>query len=247
MGCTTKWGAPLMVCTFMRANTVIQFLEASTVSTDCFASATSSYSKSSNDNTTLQAPLKRIDKPYHPEQNYSYPKRSFDKRQRAFKSTWFTSYNWFHCRPNKDTAICYIGANQELNGNLNSVPRRDFVFISTGFCNWKKADERFESHAKSNCHKTALTHETTIPLCKDVGVMMNVAIEKKREIERKHFRKVMETVQELGRQGIPFQGDEGNDNFSRMLLLRGKDHPEVAKRVLGNTNPKLTKYTYWRP
>ena len=54
----------------------------------------------------------------------------------------------------------------------------------------------------------------------------------------------METVQELGRQGISFQGDEGNDNFSRILLLRGKDDSEVAKRVLNNTDPKLKKYTH---
>ena len=194
----------------------------------------SSHSKSSNNNTALQSPLDRIDKPYHPEQNHSYPKRSFGKWQRAFKLTWFTSYNWLHYRPNNDTCyFCYICANQELNGNLNSVIRRDFVLISTGFCNWKKANERFESHAKSNCQKTALAYATTIPLCEDVGVIMNAEIEKNREIEIKYFRKVMETVQELGRQDIPFLDDEGNDNFSCILLLRGKDDPEVAKRVLG--------------
>ena len=213
---------------------------------DCFASATSSCSKSSNDNTSLQAgvALTRIDKPYQPEQNYCYPKRLFDKRQRAFQSTWFLSYNWLHYRPNDYTVICYICANQELHGNLNLVPNRDFAFISTGFCNWKKAKGLLESHMKSNCHKTALTYENTIPLCKDVGVMMNEEIERNREIERKYFRKLMETVQELRRQGIPFQGDEGNDNFSRMLLLRGKDDPEVAKRVLDKTNTKLKKYTH---
>ena len=69
--------------------------------------------------------------------------------------------------------------------------------------------------------------------------MFNSDTERKRETERKCFRKVIETVQELGRQGIPFQGDEGNDNFSRILLLRGKDDPEVAKRVLTNTDPKF--------
>ena len=53
----------------------------------------------------------------------------------------------------------------------------------------------------------------------------------------------METVQELQCQGIPFQGDEGNDNFSRILLLRGKD-PAVAKRVHNKTDPKLKKYTH---
>ena len=54
----------------------------------------------------------------------------------------------------------------------------------------------------------------------------------------------METVPELGRQGILFQGDESNDNFSRILLLQGKDDPVVVKRVLNNTDPKLKKYTH---
>ena len=51
--------------------------------------------------------------------------------------------------------------------------------------------------------------------------MFNSDTERKREreIKRKYFRKVMETLKELGCQGIPFQGDEGNDNFSCILLL----------------------------
>ena len=51
----------------------------------------------------------------------------------------------------------------------------------------------------------------------------------------------METVLELRRQGIPLSGDQGNDNFSHILLLRGKDDPEVAKRVLNNVDLKLKK------
>ena len=39
-------------------------------------------------------------------------------------------------------------------------------------------------------------------------------------------------MKELGRQGIPFQGDECNSNFSRILLLRGKYDPEVVKEFL---------------
>ena len=90
---------------------------------------------------------------------------------------------------------------------------KDPVFISTVFCNWKKAIECFEVQMISKCHKTSLAYERTTPKCKDVGVMFNS------EIERKYIRKVMETVQELGRQGIPFQGDEGNDSFICTLLL----------------------------
>ena len=75
------------------------------------------------------------------------------------------------------------------------------------FCNWKKVIECFDVHRISKCHKTSLTFEKTIPKCKNVGVMFNSDTERKRETERKYFWKVMETVQELGRQGIPFQGD----------------------------------------
>ena len=46
-----------------------------------------------------------------------------------------------------------------------------------------------------------------MPKCKDVGVMFISDTERKRKTERKYFRKVMETVLELGRQGIPFPGD----------------------------------------
>ena len=89
-----------------------------------------------------------------------------------------------------------------------------------------------------------MTYEKTIPKCKDVGVMFNSDTEKKRETERKYFTKVIETVQELGRQGIPLQGDDGNENFSRILLLQGKDDPQVFKRVRKNTDPKLKRYTH---
>ena len=55
----------------------------------------------------------------------------------------------------------------------------------------------------------------------------------------------METVQELARQGIPFQSSEdNNDNFCRMLLLRGKDDPEVAKLVLDSSKSKMNKYIH---
>ena len=89
-----------------------------------------------------------------------------------------------------------------------------------------------------------MTYEKTIPKCKDVGVMFNSDTEKKRETERKYFTKVIETVQELGRQGIPLQGDDGNEIFSRILLLQGKDDPQVFKRVRKNTDPKLKRYTH---
>ena len=148
-----------------------------------------------------------FEKPYQPDQAYRFPKRLFGKRLKPSQSAWFTLYSWFYYQPESDAVICYICAKHNRNGNLDSITNKEPAFISTGFCNWKKAIECFDVHRISKCHKTSLTFEKTIPKCKNVGVMFNSDTERKRETERKYFRKVMETVQELGRQGIPFQGD----------------------------------------
>ena len=42
----------------------------------------------------------------------------------------------------------------------------------------------------------------------------------------------MESLQYLVRQVIPLRGkEEGNDNFSQLLLLRGKDHHFIVERL----------------
>ena len=42
----------------------------------------------------------------------------------------------------------------------------------------------------------------------------------------------MESLQYVAQQGIPLRGkEEGNDNFTRLLLLRGKDHPFIIERL----------------
>ena len=81
-----------------------------------------------------------FEKPYQPGQTYRFPKRLFGKRIRLFQSAWFTSYScWLHYQPESDTVICYICVKHNRNGNLDSITDKDLAFISTGFCNWKKA------------------------------------------------------------------------------------------------------------
>ena len=51
-------------------------------------------------------------------------------------------------------------------------------------------------------------------------------------MERQYLKTIMESLQYLGRQGIPLRGkEEGNDNFTQLLLLRGKDHPFLIERL----------------
>ena len=51
-------------------------------------------------------------------------------------------------------------------------------------------------------------------------------------MERQYLKIIMESLQYLQRQGIPLRGKkEGNDNFTQLLLLRGKDHPFIIERL----------------
>ena len=85
-----------------------------------------------------------------------------------------------------------------------------------------------------------------VPQCGDVLEVTHGHLVKSRLEERRYFYKVMECVMEfLGRQGIAFQGNklEQNDNFTQLMLLRGKDDPSIVKRLLGSRVDK-TIYTH---
>ena len=51
-------------------------------------------------------------------------------------------------------------------------------------------------------------------------------------MERQYLKIIMESLQYLGRQGIPLRGkEEGNYNFTQLLLVRGKDQPFIIERL----------------
>ena len=55
---------------------------------------------------------------------------------------------------------------------------------------------------------------------------------KQRKMECEYLKIIMESLQYLVRQVIPLRGkEEGNDNFSQLLLLRGKDHHFIVERL----------------
>ena len=55
---------------------------------------------------------------------------------------------------------------------------------------------------------------------------------KQRKMERQYLKIIMESLKYLARQGIPLRAkEEGNDNFTQLLLLRGKDHPFIIERL----------------
>ena len=118
------------------------------------------------------------------------------------------------------------------HAKLLAEHNKDLANISTGFQNWKKTPKCFKEHEQIKCHTSALVFEVVVPKCADVAEIHGNELIKQRKMERQYLKTIRESLQYLGRQGIPLRGkEEGNDNFTQLLLLRGKDHPFIIERL----------------
>ena len=132
---------------------------------------------------------------------------------------------------------------------LSAEHIKDLAYVSTGCRNWKKAPKCFKEHKQNKCHTATLAYEVVITKCADVAEMYNNELIKQRKMERQYLKIIMELLQYLGRQGIPLRGkEEGNDNFTQLLLLRGKDHPFTTQMLTSTRelicSPQLSERSY---
>ena len=181
--------------------------------------------------------------PFNLAATFEFPKSKCGKQNRSCQSSWFDSYTWLHYRIEDDSVLCNIYAKHELKGNLESVIKKERAFLDQGFRNLRKAIDYFRTHQQSECHKTATDLEIAPQTCKNIIELTNENVKKPRSAERSYFIKVMETVQFLGRQGIAFQGESENDNFTQALLFRGKDDTNISKRLNAPITRQLKRYT----
>ena len=78
-----------------------------------------------------------------------------------------------------------------------------------------------------------------VPKCGDVAELINKDLVKQRSNERQYLKIIIECLQFLGRQGIALCGnDDGNNNLTQLLLLRGKDNPRVIQRLQSKESSK---------
>ena len=74
------------------------------------------------------------------------------------------------------------------------------------------------------CHKSAASYRVVIRKCKNVGEMTNDNLVNVSKKETKYLLNMIRCLRYLARQGITFQGNENNDNFTQLImLLRTKD------------------------
>ena len=179
----------------------------------------------------MASPAQTDDQPHQPTASFTFPKRSFGKKQdikRSFQRSWFERWNWLHYSEADDAAFCFYCAKADKAGKLRSSTK-DQAFLRKGFSNWKDGPESFRRHEESKCHKEAYEMIVTIP--KTVGNIGDMLSSIHRQTLQENSRvllKILEIVRYLGRQGIAFRGhDDLESNFIQLFKLLGKDDPEL--------------------
>ena len=195
------------------------------------------------------------DQPNQPS-SFSFPKRKFGEKHpvyRSFQPSWFRKYPWLHYDQVNDKAFCFTCLKASKIGNLKvCASKGDDTFLSRGYTNWKDASGDkcggFSTHEHSQVHQYCL--EVICKPQKSVAELLSSEHEKQKAVNHAYLRKVLENLIFLSRQGLPLRGNwestdetgsgaEVQSNFHQLLLLRGKDDPNIIDIM----QRKTRKYT----
>ena len=177
----------------------------------------------------------RVDK-FHPPKTFRFPHRKFGSKgdTRSFRAEWCEKFDWLHYDVSGDAAFCHVCMSAELEKKFLASTRRDLAFISKGFTYWKEATTAFQKHLASACHREAVSALQDLPNhVNDVGELLNAQHGKEKAVNRDMFRRILQNIRFLARQGLPLRGhgDDAESNFAQLMRLRAFDCAEVLEFV----------------
>ena len=144
-----------------------------------------------------------------------------------FQQSWFTRYKWLHYVPVLQGVLCFTCAKAEKLKMVDLANKRDPCFIISGFRNWKKALESFQSHERSQCH--AFSHMQLQRINQSqpaVNTQLSTQLQAQQSKARDCLKVIFTTANFLARQGLAFRGhanDEGN--FKQLMLIFASGFP----------------------
>ena len=200
----------------------------SPVSTD-----SSSVDSSSYDTETLNTLIST--EPHQPDVSIIPPKKT--KSQNIyFQQKWFREYSWLTYDTTIQRVLCHTCASAAAMKMMNLATKSDPTFQTVGFCNWKKAKERFQSHSISDSHRHAAF---VLASQKQKSIRVHICHEEEqKQRERRHcLKKILRRIRFLLRQGLAFRGHlESEGNLYQILQDDAEDDPLLATYLQQDTS-----------
>ena len=114
----------------------------------------------------------------------------------------------------------------EFEKKLLVSTKRDPAFITTSYTYWKEAVTAFKRRRNSACHREAVEVDETLPVqVQDIGELLHASTQSKNVLNRSMFRRILQNLYYLARQGLALRGHSRgeNSNFTHLLQLRAHD------------------------
>jgi hypothetical protein len=176
---------------------------------------------------------------HHPDAKI-IPAKKTKTQNICFQQKWFQEYPWLTYDTTIKRVLCHTCSTAEAMKMMNLATKCDSTFQTTGFCNWKKAKQRFESHMVSDSHR----HATFVLAAqKQKSIQVHVCHEEEnKQRERRHcLKKILRRMRILLRQGLPLRSyPESEGNLYQILQDDAEDDPTLAAYLQQDTN-----FTSW--
>ena len=177
--------------------------------------------------------------PYQPASVDCVPVQRLAKRTLRFQRAWFEMFPWLHFDAVLGGVLCFTCTKAERSDLADMARCADHTFTSKGFCNWKKAIEKFRSHEKTPAHLISHINLRFRATSNSVNVQLGAHHLEEQRQARQSLLKIITSMQFIAQQGLAVRGKEATDgNFVKLLELRSDDD-DVLKRWLTRT----TSYT----
>ena len=147
------------------------------------------------------------------------------QQARIVQSNWFSLYPWLTLCETQNKLFCFYCFNAVRCKLLTFSKKAEATFSKTGFCNWKRALEKFAKHESSHAHSEAFMKMTNKV---NISTIMNPAYKEQQQKRQKMLLKQLSSLQYLLRQGLAIRGhDDTEGNLLQLLGLRSEDDPEI--------------------
>ena len=143
------------------------------------------------------------------------------------RTGWYKDFKWLHVCVTQKKVFCFYCLDCYQKGALNFTKKYDTAFILGGFCNWKKARERFERHEKSESHREAVVKLRSMQGPSIITQLSNEVARNQAE-RRNMLVKQLQSLKCLLRQGLPIRGHrESEGNLIQLLEMQASDCPPL--------------------
>jgi hypothetical protein len=165
--------------------------------------------------------------PRHPHLQ-QFPGKQCGNQIRRFNASWYESFSWLDYDSCSDVVFCYECRICVDLGIVNLDRCTEDTFCRQGFCQWKKAIQRFRGHQSSQFHLHCVTALASHKRGYSISTAILKGHDEQQAVNRQCLLKIISCIKFLARQGLALRGNEEMEgNFYQLLLLRSNDVPDL--------------------